>query len=248
MKFKMCFIPVLLLPLLLSAQYEQKMSIALSAGTFKTFGWKFGDVEPMQMPNYGIGLAVDGGLQFLINDRLALLAEFGIKVSQSWYYDIGDGTNYMYWSIRDTTNNKLIADGENYLDLFNYNLSLKPKYYLGQGGKWNPYVFAGITINLTKAYFEDQGWKERDNQGLLPPDDPGPLPTGFLEKNIGIGFNPGVGLEYNLNDQWYFFLQSGYYFIALSKDNFKIASREEFFHSFLLQLGTRIYFIKTKDL
>ena len=247
MKLKACLVSLLFISILASAQYEQLMSITLSAGTFNTFGYKYGDVEAMQMPNYGVGLSANGGLQFRINERLSLLAEIGIMLTRSWSYIDSDGNNYMYWSIRDTVSNELMAEGENYLDLVNYSFSLKPKYYLLQGKKWNPYLFVGININLTSAYFEDQGWMELEKRNLLPPDDTGPS-DGFLETNTGLGFNPGAGVEYKLSEKLYLNLSAGYYFIALSKDNFKIPTREEHFHSLILQVGMRIYFIKTKDL
>lgn len=247
MKLKACFFFLLFIPILLHAQYEQQISLTFAAGTFKTFGYKFGDVEPMQMPNYGMGLSANGGLEFRINDRLSLSAEIGIMLTQSWSYIDSDGNNYQSWTIHDSITNAVIAEGENYLDLYNYSLSIKPEYYLLQGKKWNPYLFVGVTINLTNAYFEDQGWMELDKLNLLPPDDTGPS-DGFLEKNIGIGFNPGVGVEYSLNEKMKFYLHSGYYFIALNSGNFKTPTRQEHFHSLILQVGTRIYFIKTKDL
>jgi len=247
MKLKAFFIFVMFIPILAAAQYEQKMSLTLEVGAFKTFGYRFGDVEPMQMPNYGVGLSATGGMQFRINERLSLSAEFGIMGTQSWSYIDDNGDNYLAWSVRDSVTNDVIAEGENYMDLFNYSLGLKPKFYLNQGNKWNPYLSLGVNINLTNAYFEDQGWWELEKRDLLPPDDPGPI-DGFLEKNIGIGINPGLGVEYKLNDQLHFYLYSGYYFIALNGDNFKVPTRQEHFHALIMQFGSRLYFIKTKDL
>lgn len=247
MKLKEYFLFLMFVPNILSAQYEQKMSLTLDAGIFKTIGYRFGDVEPMQMPNYGVGISANGGIQFRINERFSLSAELGMMGTQSWYYIDDSGVSYFAWTIRDSVTNDVIAEGENYMDLFNYSLGLKPKYYLRQGNRWNPYLYLGININLTHAYFEDQGWMELEKRGLLPTDDPGPM-DGFLEQNIGIGMNPGFGVEYKLSDQWHFYLHSGYYFIAMNRDNFKIETREEHFQALILQFGSRFYFIKTKDL
>lgn len=247
MKLKAYFIIVMFIPIHAAAQYEQKMSVTIEAGAFKTFGYRFGDVEPMQMPNYGVGLSATGGMQFRINERFSLSAEFGIMVAESWSYVDDDGNSYFDWSIRDSITDEEIASGYNYLNLRNFSLGLTPKYYLTQGSKWSPYLSLGVNINLTTAYFEDQGWMELEKRGLLPPDDQGPI-DGFLEQNIGIGLNPGLGVEYKLNEQLHFYLYSGYYFIALNGENFKIPTRQEHFHALLLQLGTRIYLIKTKDL
>ena len=67
---------IILLPLFIYAQFEQKMSFSLSAGMFNTFGkrtftpdWATGpeDFEVYQMPNYDPGICFNGVLQYNIN-------------------------------------------------------------------------------------------------------------------------------------------------------------------------------------
>jgi len=70
----------------------------------------------------------------------------------------------------------------------------------------------------------------------------------FLEENSGIGFNPGLGVEYSPNDRIHFYLEPGYYFIMLNEKNFKAQERVENFNAFVLTAGLRYFFIKSKDL
>ena len=135
----------------------------------------------------------------------------------------------------------------NYLDIFNYSLGIKPIYYLSQGKKWKPFLFAGVNFNLTRAWYEDTQWIKLEELNMLLPDDTGPYNEN-LEENYGIGFNPGLGLEYFPKDRIMFSLSTGYYFIKLKEENFKSPSRVENFNAFVIQAGLRLYFIKSKDL
>lgn len=230
-----------------TAQFEQKVSINVSSGIFKTFGDKTGQYDPMQMPNYSMGFSANGGLQFRINERFSLSADFGIMISQRWFYKpAGSDINYLSWSFIDTISG-IYYEGENYLDIYNYSIRINPKYYLVQGKKWSPYIFAGVSLNLTRAFFEDLLWMKYDELNYLPPDDTGPY-NGYLEKSFGIGFNPGIGVEYSPNDKIHYFLESGYYFIMLNKDQFKSPELVENFNAVVLQVGLRYCFIKSKDL
>jgi len=248
MKRSLFFLIVFLIPIWAVAQYNQKISINLASGIFDTFGKKVGEYDPMQMPNYQLGFSANGGLQIRINDRLSISAEVGFMNSRRWYYSEGDNNNYLYWYITlDTITYEPIAEGENYLDIQNYSFGVKPKYYLGPGKRWNPYFYAGVNINWTRAYFEDNLWVALDKFNMLDPDDTGPYNYN-LETNFGVGFNPGFGVEFFPNERIGFNLSSGYYFIMLNKKNFKSPEREENFNAFVLQAGLRFYFIKSKDL
>lgn len=247
MKLKACLFSLLFIPFITTAQYEQKVTINLAAGTFKTLGKKVDESGPTLFPNYEMGLSANGGIQFRINERISLSVDIGIMLSQRWSYFEGSDKNYLYWSIHDTTTNDLIDEGENYLDIINYSFGLTPKYYLRPGKKWNPYFYAGINLNLTSTYFEDEEWKELDKLNLLPPDDTGPK-NDILENNFGLGLNPGFGIEFTPGDKVHLYLTTGYYFIPLKKDNFTNPLREEHFHAFIIQFGSRINFIKTRDL
>jgi len=232
---------------LTSAQFEQKISVNISGGLFKTFGEKVSEYDPFQMPNYGMGLSAAGGLQFRISERFYLSGEFGFLASNKWDYREGEGNNYLHWSINDTLTGELLEEGDDYLDIRNYSFGIKPKYYLFHNRKLNPYVFAGISLNRTSAWLENNWWPAANRLNMLPPDDTGPY-SWILQENFGMGFNPGIGLEYKPDYKMHYFLETGIYSILLDKKNFKSPSREENFNAFVLQAGLRFNFLKSKDL
>lgn len=238
---------MLFIPFIAIGQFEQNMSINLSVGSFKTFGYRVDNSVPMQMPNYGMGLNISGGMQFRISKRLSLIAEAGLMFTQSWSYTEGDSINYMAWTIEEPVSGDLIAEGENYLEFKNYSIGIKPVYYLLNHESWHPFVYAGISFNITQAYFEDSEWIKLDELNMLPQDDEGPY-RGFLEENLGIGFNPGIGIEYSPFNRIHFHFVAGYSFISLYRDNFRVPIREENFDAIVFQVGTRLHFIKSKDL
>jgi|WetSurMetagenome_2_1015567.scaffolds.fasta_scaffold39326_2 hypothetical protein len=230
------------------AQFDQKLSVDLAAGSFKTFGRKFTEYTgPLQMPNYKMGFSGSAGFQIRIGDHFSLAADFGIMITNRWNYRTPDKSNWLYWSIDDTITGARIQDGEDYMDLHNFSVSLRPKYYLLPGKKWNPYLFAGLNINWTQAYFENTEWEAKRQLGWPGINDPIPA-SDILEESFGIGFNPGAGLEYSPNDRLHFYFESGYYLILLEKGGFKDPSREENLNAVLLQLGCRFNFMKSKEL
>jgi hypothetical protein len=247
MKLKVFFIPFLIIPMAAVAQFDQKVSMNLSAGVFKTFGQKLGEYEPMQMPNYGIGFAARGGAQFRIGDRFSLVADVGIMTSHSWSYSEGENNDFMYWAIIDPDTEETIAEGKNYLDILNISAGIKPVWYLVSEKNWRPYLFLGVSINFTDAYYEDLHWAELEKRDMLPPDDEGPY-NGYLEHNFGLGLNPGFGLEYSPGKRMHYYLSAGYCFIDLLADNFKSPSMVENFHAVEVQAGIRFNFIKSRDL
>jgi hypothetical protein len=238
---------LLFTPIALLAQYEQKVSINLSAGAFNTFGDKIGEYDPRQMPNYQTGFSARGGVQFRISAHLALAAEAGFMVTQRWYYSESGDCNYMDWAFEDTVTFELIAEGTNYLDLYNYSLGLRPVCYLFESSRWNPYLFAGVHCNYTTCCYEDTQWMEHYKRGMLPHDDTGPF-NPYLESNLGIGFNPGLGIEYSAGSWVHLFLDAGYYYVALQGKNFKCPEMEEHLNAVTFHLGGRFFFIKTRDL
>jgi len=248
MKKRLLVLGFILFPALVFAQFEQKVSINLSAGGFKTFGKKYTEYTgPLQMPNYKLGLTVNGEFQFRIGEHLSVAAGFGIMTTNRWNYSTPDKDNWLYWTIEDTTTWQLLAEGEDYLDLRNYSVFASPKYYLLPGKKWDPYFFAGVNLNWTRAWFENNLWAAMDKLGRLAPDDPGPW-NDNLEESFGIGFNPGFGVEYSSGGRFHFYIETSYYFIALDKNNFKDPSRVENFNAVVFQAGCRLNFIKTKEL
>jgi len=247
MKKGFLFFLIFVIPLIANCQFDQKISFNFAAGTFKTFGSKLGIYGPMQMPNYKTGFSASGGAQFKISNRFSLSAEIGFMVSERWNYHTGDNNNYLYWSINDPVTSELIAEGENYLDIHNYSIGVKPIYYLNEPNKLNFFLYTGVSFNSTKAHFEDTQWAKLNELGMLPADDPGPY-NGNLEENKGLGLNPGFGLEFFPKESVGFNLTTGYYFMLLNKKNFKSPELEENFNAFVIQAGLRFYFIKSKDL
>jgi opacity protein-like surface antigen len=236
------------IPVLSSAQFEQKISINLSPGFFKTFGKKLGKFDPYQMPNYKAGYNLGAGLQFNLNRRFSLMADLMYMHSSSWSYKGSGSTDFMYFTIFDTLSvDNLLGDGYNELNLSNYCISLRPKFYFLPGRKWNPYIFAGVSMNYTEAKFTDNYYKVAKRLNYLPADysvgyDP------YLENNVGIGINSGLGLEYCPNENISFFLSAGHYFIVMNKEKFKSPTLEENFNAFIGQAGVRFSFIKSKKL
>jgi hypothetical protein len=247
MKKGLLFLLAIFSPILANAQFEQKVSLNFSAGTFKTFGKKIGASDPMQMPNYRMGLSVNGGVQVKVSTRFSLSAEVGLMISQKWSYSEGDNDNYYHWTINDPVTENMLAEDEYYLDIYNYSIGVKPVYYLNPDKKFNFYLYNGVSINLTTATYEDTKWLKLKELNMLPAGDPEPY-NNNLEKNIGLGLNPGLGLEYFPKERICFNLTTGYYFIMLNKDNFKSPDRQENFNAVVIQAGFRLYFIKSKDL
>ena len=239
---------VFLLPYLASAQFEQKISINLSAGMFKTFGKKTqGEYnDPLQMPNYKMGLGSNLGLQFNLNRHLSLVTDFGIMYSPGWSYRVGSNDNYLHYTIFDSLET-YYGEGTNYLNLLSLNIGITPKYYLFADKKWKPYFFAGVNINFTSAKFTNNQWQAAHDFGILSSNDTGPY-NNFLERNVGLGFSPGIGVEFEPNDKLAFFLSSGYYMIMMNKKNFKSEYLKENFNALFLQVGVRFSFLKSKDL
>jgi len=252
-----------LISLSASGQFEQKVSLNFAGGIFKTFGpktyipdWASGpeDKEPHLMPHFETGWAINGGVQFNINRHFSLLADIGFMYSGYWYYDPSDPNdpeddyNYLYFEIyEDTIDYVVAASGEDELNLFNLHIGFTPKYYFLPGKKFNPFVFAGININYTNVQFIDRQYEAYDQLGRL--EEYGESETAaWMDKSFGLGFFPGAGIEYNLNDNLGFFLHAGYYLVFLNKSEFQYPEEEENLQAFKLQLGVRFSFWKSKDL
>jgi hypothetical protein len=201
MRKKILIIFVLIIPLVSSAQFQQRASLNLSAGVFKTLGEKTympswgisdSDREKYQMPNYRPGLSVGISFQYNINRRLSLMAEMGYMHSSSWEYLQYEDINYLDWEFYDTITDELLAAGSDELTLTGMGFGLGVKYYLFTGKKISPFLFTTLNYNLTTAEFTNNRWHAEHDLGLLEADDPGP-DNPWLEKNTGIGINPGLG-------------------------------------------------------
>ena len=248
MKIRLLFFICLFIQLSLEAQYNQKVSINIDAGIFKTFGKKYTEYTgPLQMPNYKTGIEGNIGAQLKLSKHLALSADFGIMITSRWNYKTPDNDNYLYWSVDDTISGLVLEEGENYLDLYNYSLSLKPKYYFFIEKKWNPYFLTGININWTRCWFENNYWSALQKWDQLGPDDTEPW-NDYLEESFSIGFYPGFGVELSPSSMMNIYIEAGYYFITLDQNKFKDPVMAENFNAIIFQAGLRLFFIKSKDL
>ena len=229
-------------------QFSQKISLNVAPGIFKTFGNRFTDYTgPLQFPNFNMGFKGDIGLQMKLNDHFSLAVEAGIMISDKWNYNTPDKKEWLHWIIEDTTTHIILAEGTDHFKLANYSIAVKPKYYFFRNKRLNPYLFVGISLDLTKCSYEDNQWNARKQLGILPPDDNGPY-NDYMHKNSGTGFNPGIGLEYSPRDQLRFFAEAGFYFIRMKSENFYTESWAENFKAFALETGVRFNIIRLKEL
>lgn len=243
--------------MVVSAQFEQKISITLSGGAFSTVGTKTympefysqpEDREPLQMPNYKPGFVSSLGLQFNLNRHLSFQGDVSILYSGSWFYNVGGGENYTEYRIWNPDNEDiLLAKGNNELTLLNVGIGITPKYYLSPGKKVNPYVSCGFSLNLTSTTFDDNAWQAYHDLDMLDPDDSGP-DRANIESNTGLGLYPGIGLEFNMNDRIAFLVSAGYYYILLNKEEFYVPEQNENLNAVILQAGLRLSFLKSKDI
>jgi hypothetical protein len=240
----------------LNAQFEQKVSLNFETGLFKTVGpktyapdWATSreDNQPTQMSNYKPGLVFAGGLQFNLNRHLSLQADIGFMHAWKWEYRVYDKVNYLDYRITDAVTSSVLAEGSNRLNLSAMCLALAPKYYLLPGKKLNPYLFTGVMLSYVTSTYEDNEWKAYRDLKLLAADDTGPS-NPYLEKSVGIGFNPGIGIEYPMGDKAGFFLTTGYHFTLLNKNAFKTSEQREDFMALSIKTGLRFSFIKSKVL
>lgn len=249
MKKSVVLILFLFITVISYSQFEQKVSLNIYAGGFKTFGKAMGmyNYDPMQMPHYRPGITAGAQLQFNFNRHLSFLAEISFMYSGSWFYRMGDYNYLHYTIITDTVTNEVLAEGENRLNLLNFSIGFSPKFYLFAVKKLNPYFFAGVNLNFTHANYTDNIWKDANRLNILPSDDTGPY-SPFLENNTGLGFFPGIGIDYNPTEKFSFFLDAGYSLIFMNDKNFKSPYLEENLNAATLRAGIRFSFLKSKNL
>jgi hypothetical protein len=257
MKKKTVLLLLLLVPLALHSQFEQKISVNLSGGMFTTMGasvyqpdyWASSEDDiPLQISNYKPGPDAMLGIQYNLNRHFSIQVDVGVLFSGSWYFDVGEDINYTEFWVWDPDDEEiLLTSGENELTLKNIGIGITPKYYIRPGKKINPYLFAGISLNFTSTTFEDNYWAALKEFGLLdPPDDPPERAN--IEKNIGPGFFPGVGLDLALGDRFSLFLLSGIHVVMLKEGNFYTPEQQENLKALSAQAGIRVSFVKSKEL
>ena len=231
------------------------MSLTLSAGMFKTFGDKYGERSgeaplPRQMTWYKPGISGELGFQLYISDHFSVLAEIGALYSPKWECIEEDGYNWMSFELYDKLDGTtLLASGLNENSLINLDFSIKPKIYLLPGKKLNPFIFTGININFTKAPYVNNYWKEYLAHDQFVEGDAPDVTT--LDHSVGLGINPGLGLEYHINEKISLSLTAGDFLVFINQDKYPYNYRDLIdgnLNAFQIHAGLRMYFKKIKEL
>jgi len=260
----MRFTPFLVILALLSAplcgQFEQKLSLNLSAGVFNTVGANgyepdyVSEVnEPTLMPNFKPGFSLSGGLQYNLNRHFSIGATVGLMISSAWYYDYSnsysDPFNYLYYEIyTDQTNYITEVSGNNEMTLTCINFALSPRYYFMPGKKLNPYIYAGLNITYLDVFFLDNEYKAYQERGREEEYLGDPDQIFWYDNSFDPGIQAGAGVEYTVSDILGVFLRAGYHVALLNQDAFFDSGKYANFNAVDLQLGVRFSFLKSKDL
>lgn len=245
----------------LSGQFEQKLSLNLSAGPFKTIGTPdylpegvtHDDAyEPTLMPNFKTGFSFSTGLQYNFNRHLSIEATFGMSTSSSWYFDFSDDSsepfNYLYYEIYTDDVNYIVQEsGENELYLTNIYFGLAPRYYFMPGRKFNPYLLAGFNITNLDVHFQNYEYEAYVDLGREDEYESNPVEH-WQDYSTGMGLYAGIGTEYALGDKLGLFLQARYHFVPVRESDFSEQPNYFDYHSVELHMGIRISFLKSKDL
>ena len=150
----------------LSAQFEQKLSLNVSAGYFNTIGWSgweenWEEHGPSLMPNFKGGPSLTAGLQYNFNRHFSMEFQLGFRFAPGWYFDASpDGQeahNYLHYEIYDDATATMLATGDNYMDMNYMHIGIAPRYYFVPGSRLNPFVYAGLNLNYTDVYFDNVG-------------------------------------------------------------------------------------------
>jgi opacity protein-like surface antigen len=245
----------------LFGQFEQKLSLNLSAGVFNTIGpsdYLPEDAshseayEPALMANFRPGFSFSAGIQYNLSRHLSIEVVFGMAASNYWYFDYSDDNsepfNYLYYEIyTDTVNYIVQTDGENELYLTTLYFGLAPRYYFRPGKKLNPYLLAGFNITNLDVHFQNNEYKAYAELGREDEYETNPAEQ-WHDYSTDMGFYTGTGAEYVLGDNLGLFLQARYHFVFLNEYDFTEQPNYLNYNSLELHLGARFSFLKSKDL
>jgi opacity protein-like surface antigen len=251
------FMIAILVPATLFAQFEQKLSLNVSAGYFNTLGWSgweenWEEHGPSLMPNFKGGVSIGAGLQYNFNRHFSIEFQLGYRFAPGWYFDASpegeDEFNYLYYEVYDNTTSTVLASGDNYMDLANFHFGIAPRYYFIPGSKINPFVYAGVTVNYTDVYIENKEYEAYKAAGIEDQYEDNPELYEWFDYQVSVGLMAGAGVEFELNENWGLFAMGTYHFIPLDDEEFYLNSFLVNYHDLSINLGARFSLLKSKDL
>lgn len=247
----------IIFPVNLKGQFEQKLSLNITAGYFNTVGWNgheenWEDHGPSLMPNFVGGISVNAGLQYNFSRYFSIEYQAGYSFAPGWYFDASDeyseSYNYLYYEIYDDATGTVLDKGENYMDMTNFHMAILPRYYFASGNRLNPFLYAGISLNYTDVYFENNEYEAslsanredlyEENNDLI----------NWFDYQVGVGFMAGAGIEYFLNNHLGLFVVARYHLVPMKESSFVNNSYLAHYHDIGILLGARISFLKSKEL
>ena len=138
------------------------------------------------------------------------------------------------------------------IELNTLSIPLHLRFDVYQGGRFTPYLMAGLGLNLaTHANYDREQFKIALAQPL-PPDaqvNPGSTPRldekkfsdgiiqgGSFRENYFLSFNSGLGLDYQLGKQWRLFAEVSYHYNFMEKE---LGPNNDRINTFSFKLGGR---------
>jgi len=112
--------------------------------------------------------------------------------------------------------------------LWNLQIGVAPKLYLMPSKKINPYIFAEVNLNYTDL-FVDFGTESLD------------------EGYPGLGFYPGLGIDFRISDNFGIFTQAGFNTILINEDPYALEMYENY-NAYKVEVGVKISFLKSKTI
>lgn len=257
-------------------QFEQKVTLNFSLGTIYPFG-ETDYVKVVDMSDYGInsdlayvypyimsnfdpGILFTSGVQFNFNRRFSLAADIAYFNLWDWTYQYyyvwtnsGEVTDepWLHWELTsddvyEDGSDEILKEGDNEFNMFNLSFGLTPKVYMAPGKKANPFLFFGGTLNYTSLNFINNK-KEAYAQYNREDSDFDPL-NEMIDKSYGVGIFPGLGMDFQVNENLGLFLQGGYSMILLNESDMNDNDLEpENFKTIRIEAGVKISFLKSKD-
>lgn len=261
---------------LVSAQFEQKVTMNFAIGMVNPVGAKeyiynnkytSGGVNyddawlyPYLFSNYKNGVSLTGGLQFNVNRFFSLGVGIGFDRISSWKYSgsyeingVRKNENFLSWSIYDSQDNDLvIRSGANAIKLNNFSIGVFPRFNILYGKRINPYIFTQITFNYTDINYSNNMKSAYVELGRIDEYNSENYRFSFKktpQNSFGIGLYPGLGFDVNFNQNLGFYLQGGFSFIGINKSDLDKANLEkENFKSYKVEIGVKLSFFKSKDI